>query len=86
MHRTGFALGLLLCALVISPAQADPYRWCALGIGTRVLVIVIFSLWNSAKRRFLVRAFTADRTIFIRAPKGRPSKESGVTEGIARNR
>jgi hypothetical protein len=33
MHRTGLALGLLLCALVVSPAHADPYRWCALGIG-----------------------------------------------------
>jgi hypothetical protein len=33
MRRTVLALGLLLYALAVSPAQADPYRWCALGIG-----------------------------------------------------
>ena len=33
MHRTAFAFGLLLCAFVASPASADPYRWCAVGIG-----------------------------------------------------
>jgi hypothetical protein len=33
MHRTSLALGLLLYVLVAIPAQADPYRWCALGIG-----------------------------------------------------
>jgi hypothetical protein len=33
MHRIALALGLLLYVLVVSPAQADPYRWCALGMG-----------------------------------------------------
>jgi hypothetical protein len=26
-------LGFLICALFVSPTQADPYRWCAEDIG-----------------------------------------------------
>ena len=33
MLRTGLALGVWFWAVFVSSAHADPYRWCAEGIG-----------------------------------------------------
>jgi hypothetical protein len=33
MLRIGLAFGLWLCGILVSSVQADPYRWCAEGMG-----------------------------------------------------